>query len=95
MEHPTVSWEAMQDSTVFYRRQQLYSIQGKLPNLQDYIVAGCRYGGPLALMRDTSKLVAIGRSQPVVKNEIRVYSPAGEGLVWFNVRRCPCPHRHS
>lgn len=89
MEHPTVSWEAMQDSTVFYRRQQLYSIQGKLPNLQDYIVAGCRYGGPLAMMRDISKLVALGRSQPAVKNEIRVYSPAGEGLVWFNVRYCP------
>ena len=46
-EHPTASWEAMQDGNVFYRRQQLYSIQGKLPNLEDYIVAGCRYGGPL------------------------------------------------
>lgn len=46
-EHPTASWQAMQDGNVFYRRQQLYSISGKLPNLGDYIVAGCRYGGPL------------------------------------------------
>lgn len=46
-EHPTSTWEAMQDSTVFYRKQQLYSIPGKLPNLGDFIVAGCRYGGPL------------------------------------------------
>lgn len=47
--HPTTSWEPMQDGNVFYRRQQLYSISGKLPNLNDYIVAGCRYGGPLGL----------------------------------------------
>jgi len=49
-EHPTASWEAMQDGNVFYRRQQLYSIAGKLPNLGDYIVAGCRYGGPLGFL---------------------------------------------
>ncbi|KZP18145.1 vacuolar protein sorting-associated protein 16 [Athelia psychrophila] len=82
-EHPTTSWEAMQDGNVFYRRQQLYSIPGKLPNLEDYIIAGCRYGGPIALMRDTSKIIALGRSAPVMKNEVRIYSPAGEGLVWF------------
>ena len=48
-EHPTASWEAMPDGTVFYKRQQLYSIQGKLPNLEDYIIAGCRFGGPLGM----------------------------------------------
>lgn len=47
-EHPTLSWEAMQDGSVFYRRHQLYSIPGKLPgDLQDFIIAGCRYGGPI------------------------------------------------
>lgn len=48
-EHPTLSWEAMQDSNVFYRRQQVYSIHGKLPNLGDCIVAGGRYGGPIGM----------------------------------------------
>ena len=49
-EHPTLSWEAMQDGTVFYKRHQLYSIPGKLPgDLQDFIVAGCRYGGPIGM----------------------------------------------
>jgi hypothetical protein len=38
-------------------------------------------------MRDTSKLIALGRSAPAVKNEIKVYSPAGEGLIWFNVSK--------
>jgi len=44
---PTASWQAMQDGNTFYRRQQLYSLPGKLPDLADYIVAGCQYGGPI------------------------------------------------
>ena len=49
-DHPTLSWEPMQDGSVFYRRHQLYSISGKLPgDLQDFIVAGCRYGGPIGM----------------------------------------------
>ncbi|KDQ58687.1 hypothetical protein JAAARDRAFT_57575 [Jaapia argillacea MUCL 33604] len=84
-EHPTTTWQAMQDGNVFYRRQQIYSIPGKLPNLDDYIVAGCRYGGPLAMMRDNTKLVAIGRATPsFAKAQIQVYSPAGEGLLLFS-----------
>lgn len=47
VDHPTVSWQAMQEGKVFYRRQQCYSIPGKLPDLADYIVTGCRYGGPI------------------------------------------------
>lgn len=45
-EHPTTAWQAMQGGNVFYRRQQLYSLPGKLPDLGDYVVAGCRHGGP-------------------------------------------------
>lgn len=47
VEHPTATWEALQDGKVFYRRQQVYSIPGKLPHLGDFIIAGCRYGGPI------------------------------------------------
>ena len=104
MEHPTSSWQAMQDGNVFYRRKQLYSIPGKLPNLSDYIVAGSRYGGPLgmdyyfivatgksnhlniALMRDSSKLIAVGKA-PVssLKPQIQVISCASEGILSFSV----------
>ncbi|KAF8068755.1 vacuolar assembling/sorting protein VPS16 [Lyophyllum atratum] len=85
VEHPTATWEAMQDGNVFYRRQQLYSVTGKLPKLSDYIVAGCRHGGPLALMRDSSKLIALGRATTSLsKAQIQVYSPAGEGLLLFS-----------
>jgi len=47
MDHPTVSWQAMQEGNVFYRRQQCYATPGKLPEIEDYIIAGCRYGGPI------------------------------------------------
>ncbi|PPQ73925.1 hypothetical protein CVT26_006551 [Gymnopilus dilepis] len=85
VDHPTTSWQAMQEGNVFYRRQQCYSIPGKLPDLGDYIIAGCRYGGPIALMRDHTKLLALGRPTPAVtKAQIQVYSPAGEGLLLFS-----------
>jgi vacuolar protein sorting-associated protein 16 len=48
-EHPTASWQAMQGGSVFYRRQQLFTLEGKLPNFGEYIVAGCRYGGPIGM----------------------------------------------
>ena len=47
VDHPTASWQAMQEGNVFYRRQQCYSIPQKLPDLAEYIIAGCRYGGPI------------------------------------------------
>jgi hypothetical protein len=46
-EHPTTTWEAMQEGQVFYRKQQVYSIPMKLPNLGDFIYAGCKNGGPI------------------------------------------------
>ncbi|THH32927.1 hypothetical protein EUX98_g1236 [Antrodiella citrinella] len=85
-DHPTASWEALQDGNVFYRRHQVYSISGKLPDLGDFFVAGCRYGGPIALMRDTTKMVALGRATAAFsKTQIQIYSPAGEGLLLFSV----------
>ncbi|KAJ7276065.1 Vps16, C-terminal region-domain-containing protein [Mycena haematopus] len=77
-ERPSSRWQIMQDGKTFYKRQQLYSIPGKLPNLSDYIVAGCRHGGPIALMRDHTKLIANNKAQ------IQIYSPAGEGLLLFS-----------
>jgi len=84
MDHPTASWEPIQDGKAFYRRHQIYSVSGKLPHLDDFIIAGCRNGGPLALMRDSSKLISIGRSSVLSKSQIQVYSPAGEGLLSGN-----------
>ncbi|KAI0035807.1 vacuolar assembling/sorting protein VPS16 [Vararia minispora EC-137] len=85
-EHPTAQWQAMDDTNnVFYRRQQLYTLDpGKLPNLDECIIAGCRYGGPVAMMRDNAKMIAVGRATPMfAKSQIQVYSPAGAGLLLF------------
>ncbi|KAJ7892873.1 vacuolar assembling/sorting protein VPS16 [Mycena olivaceomarginata] len=87
-ERPSSRWQIMQDGRTFYKRQQLYSIPGKLPNLSDYIVAGCLYGGPIGLRRlcaTHTKLIALGRSTPAItKAQIQIYSPAGEGLLLFS-----------
>jgi len=38
------------------------------------------------MMRDSTKLMALGRVTPAVtKAQIQVYSPAGEGLLLFSV----------
>ena len=52
VDHPTSTWEAMQDGNAFYKRHQLYSIPGKLPELSNFIIAGCRYGGPIGALFD-------------------------------------------
>jgi hypothetical protein len=56
-EHPTTSWQAMQGGSVFYRRQPLYSVNGKLRNLSDYILAGCKFGGPIGTSRTFCEFV--------------------------------------
>jgi len=40
----------------------------------------------LAIMRDHTKLLALGRSTPAItKSQIQIYSPAGESLLVFSV----------
>lgn len=47
----------------------------------------------LALVRDTSKFVAIERATvPLSKTQVQVYSPAGEGLLLFSVDSFPSLH---
>ncbi|TFK72107.1 vacuolar assembling/sorting protein VPS16 [Pluteus cervinus] len=83
-DHPTTTWQAMQDGNVFYRRQQLYSVSEKLPKLDDHVIAGCRYSGPLALMRDSSKIIVLGKSNVASKTQIQIFSPAGRPLLTFS-----------
>ncbi|ELU41202.1 vacuolar assembling/sorting protein VPS16 [Rhizoctonia solani AG-1 IA] len=76
--NPTTTWEPVQDGEVFYSTREVYQMMWQLNDLTDFIIAGARYGGPLdiALMRDTSKLVALGRHS-VSKPQIIIYSSAG------------------
>ncbi|KAG9123695.1 hypothetical protein FRC07_014241 [Ceratobasidium sp. 392] len=73
---PIATWEPVQGGEVFYSTREVYQMLWQLNDLTDFIIAGARYGGPLALMRDTSKLVALGRNT-IAKPQIIIYSSAG------------------
>ena len=53
VEHPTTSWEAMQNGAVFYSKRQVYSMQWNVRDLSDFVIAGARFGGPLGESRRT------------------------------------------
>jgi hypothetical protein len=52
-EHPTMTWEAMNNGAVFYSRKNVYQMQWNLSlagggsDLSGYIVAGAQFGGPI------------------------------------------------
>ncbi|KDQ19047.1 hypothetical protein BOTBODRAFT_28535 [Botryobasidium botryosum FD-172 SS1] len=75
--HPTASWDAMQDGSVFYRKVEIYSMQWQLSDLSNFIIAGARYGGPFALIRNTSKIVALDR-MAFTKPQIQLFSSSGD-----------------
>ncbi|EJD40200.1 vacuolar protein sorting-associated protein 16 [Auricularia subglabra TFB-10046 SS5] len=79
-DHPTASWDAMPGGSAFYRKLSVYQMQWPIRDLSDYIVAGARYGGPLALMRDPTKMVAMTRmgSSSNAKQPIQIFSSSGD-----------------
>ncbi|KAG8907134.1 hypothetical protein FRB99_005242 [Tulasnella sp. 403] len=79
VQHPTASWEAMDDGSVFYRKQEVYTMQWKVKDLSDYIIAGARYGGCIAILRDPHKVVAFGANQ-FSKPTVQIFSSSGELL---------------
>ncbi|KAG8767534.1 hypothetical protein FRC15_005602, partial [Serendipita sp. 397] len=89
VEHPTTSWEALNNGAVFYSRRHLYQMQWNLSSvgggsdLSGYIVAGARFGGPVAIMRDNTKLIALGRTT-FTKPVIQVFSSSGVHLATIN-----------
>ncbi|KAG9046907.1 hypothetical protein FS842_000766 [Serendipita sp. 407] len=77
VEHPTTSWEALNNGAVFYSRRHLYQMQWNLSSvgggsdLSGYIVAGARFGGP------------VGRTT-FTKPVIQVFSSSGVHLATIN-----------
>ncbi|KAI4197276.1 MAG: hypothetical protein LQ350_006003 [Teloschistes chrysophthalmus] len=77
MSSPTANWEKVGDR--FYRKIKLYdAVFDQDLELENYIVAGAPYGGPIvALFRDTDKLQTY-RGTQAAKSSIDVYSYAGK-----------------
>lgn len=73
--HPTQEWSSLQD--VFYRKSEAYTFTWGVDNLSDYLVAAAPNAGLLALVRDPSRLVALGKAA-LLKPKIQVYTAAGQ-----------------
>ena len=54
---PTADWEKLAD--VYYRKHEVYSMCWKNIDLSHYVVAAGKYGGPIALMQDDSKIILV------------------------------------
>lgn len=80
--HPTTEWTSLQD--IFYRRTELYALNWGIENLADYVVAASSNGGLIALIRDPTRLVSLGKAS-LLKPKILVYTAAGqliESIPW-------------
>lgn len=75
LEHPTHAWSSLQD--VFYRKSDIYTLTWGIDDLSDYHVAAAKQGGLLALVRDTRKVVSLGKAA-LLKPKIHVYTGAGQ-----------------
>ncbi|XP_070536133.1 vacuolar protein sorting-associated protein 16 homolog [Ptychodera flava] len=74
MAHVTADWNPLGE--VFYRKIELYSMGWKDVDLSKYKVAAAPYGGPIALIRDDSKLVKTTSAKPI----IYIFSASGHEI---------------
>jgi len=42
---PTSTWDTIQN--VFYRKEEVYQMSWRIPDLSDYLVAAAKNGGPI------------------------------------------------
>ncbi|KAI1004429.1 putative vacuolar protein sorting-associated protein 16 [Podosphaera aphanis] len=82
MANPTSNWEKVGDR--FYRKIQLYTaVFDQDLELQNYVVAGCLYGGAIALRRDETKF-QVFRGTQESKTTVDIYSCAGKLIRHIN-----------
>ncbi|BGO93965.1 Vacuolar protein sorting-associated protein 16 [Rhodotorula toruloides] len=80
----SASWLPLNDT--FYRSHRVYSLAGSplaRVDLSDHVIAAAKCGGPVALMRDRSKPVLLGKYDLAAAGagtKISVYSSAGQLL---------------
>jgi hypothetical protein len=80
--HPTLEWSSLQD--VFYRKSEIYHLTWGINNLSDYLITSAKNGGLVALVRDPSRLVSLGKAA-LLKPKIHIYTSAGqlvESIPW-------------
>ncbi|WWC85237.1 uncharacterized protein L201_000099 [Kwoniella dendrophila CBS 6074] len=70
---PTATWDTIQD--VFYRKEEIYTMSWRIPDLSEYIIAVGKNGGPIAIIRDESKPLISSRHPG--KPKIYLYTSSG------------------
>ncbi|BGP40027.1 Vacuolar protein sorting-associated protein 16 [Rhodotorula kratochvilovae] len=89
------SWQPLHDT--FYRLTRTYALEGTplaRLDLADYRVAHCSHAGPIAVMRDPSRPVPLGKyDAKSSQNRVSVYTPAG-ALVQHITWDAPSPIVH-
>ncbi|UZJ52563.1 hypothetical protein CBS101457_001883 [Exobasidium rhododendri] len=81
--HPTLEWSSLQN--VFYRKSDIYHLTWGIDNLSDYLITSAKNGGLVALIRDPSRLVSLGKAA-LLKPKIHIYTSAGqlvESIPWL------------
>eukprot|EP00898_Chlorokybus_atmophyticus_P007460 jgi/Chlat1/7715/Chrsp66S07190 len=76
---PAAEWEELYNR--FYRKQEVYEMAWPDVDLSLHIVACARAGGPIAIIRDDSKLVLLGAGS--IRPEVRVFTASGKQLCSF------------
>mmetsp|Transcript_15400 Transcript_15400/g.23213 ORF Transcript_15400/g.23213 Transcript_15400/m.23213 type:complete len:848 (-) Transcript_15400:170-2713(-) len=79
-------WNALGE--VLYRKWQTYDMQwGSDMHIEDFQMCGAPFGGPLAMIRDEKKFVAL--SGETAKSKLRIFTSAGRKLaeIDWNDRR--------
>ncbi len=64
---------------VFYRKWHVYDTAwGPDINLDEYLICGAPFGGPIAMIRDDRKLVALSGDN--AKPKLRIFTTAGQKI---------------
>ena len=72
----------------YYRKREIYNFEwydenGDLMNLENYVIVGCPYGGPVAIVQDERKTYSAQFNDKTV--QMRIFTPSGKPISKFAV----------
>lgn len=69
-------WHALGD--LLYRKWHVYDMEwGENMNIDEYMICGAPFGGPLAMIRDDKKLIPVGAD---MRAKLWIFTSAGQML---------------
>eukprot|EP00003_Mantamonas_plastica_P023305 TRINITY_DN416_c0_g1_i1.p1 TRINITY_DN416_c0_g1~~TRINITY_DN416_c0_g1_i1.p1 ORF type:complete len:831 (-),score=270.28 TRINITY_DN416_c0_g1_i1:30-2522(-) len=81
--HPTAEWNQLYDR--FYRKREVYTMEWDV-DLENYTLAAAPFGGPVALIRDSSKILRMTNSS-TVKPTYTIYTSSGIEISQFPMEK--------